>query len=75
VKISVAARTSLLQRTEGKTGVYFFTNKVDASKMKAVVRAESTSSEAPTPVEYSLNTFRIAAIRLLGKTLKSTAAE
>jgi len=32
----------VLERTDVKADVYFFTNKVDASKINALVRAEST---------------------------------
>jgi hypothetical protein len=59
----------VLERTPEKADVYFFTNKVDASKIKAVMRGDSTVSEAPTSVEYSPNTSQITAIHLPGKTL------
>ena len=60
----------VLERTPGKADAYFFTNKVDISKIKAVMRGELTSSEAPTSIEYSPNTFQITTVHLPGKTLK-----
>jgi hypothetical protein len=60
----------VLERGEGKADVYFFADRVEASKIKAVVRAELANSDAPTSVEYSSNTFQSVAIHLPGKTLR-----
>jgi hypothetical protein len=63
-----------LDRTNGNADVYFFTDRVEATAIKAVIKTESTQSCAPTSVEYTPNTVQVAAIHLPGKTLRIPAA-
>jgi hypothetical protein len=63
-----------LDRTNGNADVYFFTDRVEASAIKAVIRTESTQSHTPTRLEYTPNTVQVAAIHLPGKTLRIHSA-